>query len=214
MADPNNDLYEYITALENKQKALSDKNNELSESIQASAFGNTEDKTVIHYQLEADNLKMLVQRNLRGDVPKMDGNNVIFIKQNNKEQIPLNDLGVSGVMYIISMYIDKNTFLSNIDLPRMYEILFTLGSNLNDFFYINLTYIGLDTPEKQSKYPLIIKSILDVTEFSLRRAIDGKERESMNSKNINVNQGQGQAQGLQLSPQKVNKFNIFNPSTY
>lgn len=211
------ELKNYIEALEGRQKDLNSRNIELADTLSASSFGNTDDKTLIHYQLEADNLKMLVQRQLRGDTPKMDeAGNVIYIKQTNRDLIPLNELGVAQVMITLSMYIDKNTFLSNLDLPRMYELLFSLGSNLNDFFYINLSAIGLDTPEKQSKYPLIIKSILDVCEFSLRRAIDGQEAKNMNTRNISVNQGNnnGGNQNQMMSPQKIQKFNLFSPSSW
>lgn len=211
------DIYNYIKELENQNAELSNKNVELNGGLSASYFGNQEERTLIHYQLEAEELLERINRQLSGEVPVMDlEGNIDYVKAEDTELITLNDKGKAGVMYILGLYINKNSFLTNLDLNRIYEILYKLGNDLNDFFYCNLTTIGLDTPQKKSKYPLLINSILDAVEFGLRRSIGGAESQRVNEKRI-VTESSGfgrQSPLLSMGSSKPQKFNIFNPKSW
>lgn len=210
------DIYGYIQELEQQNKELNNKNIELSGGIQASYFNNQEERTLIHYQLEAEELLERINRQLSGEIPvKDEEGNIQYVQTENSEIVTLNETGKAGVMYILGLYINKNTFLTTLDLERIYEILYQLGSDLNEFFYCNLTTIGLDTPQKKSKYPLIMNSILNAVEFGLRRSIQGREADRITEKRIvTENTGYNRSQLMSMGQQKTQKFNLFNPRTW
>lgn len=213
MAEEN--IFSILDEMEGRQKALEQQNQDLAEGLQASLFDSKDLATSSsEYFLESERLKAQIERQLRGDIPKHDKGNVYYIKQPNAKLVKLNDLGVSSIMYVISMYIDKNTFRANLKEDRIYEILYYLGLDLNDVLYINLEAFGLDSPEKKAGYSTIIITVLDAIEFALSKAIDGKEAELTSSKNLNLNQGYGNTSRQTLSPQITKKFNILDPSTY
>ena len=135
------------------------------------------------------------------------------------EKKPFNEYGVSELMRIISMYLTKETFLSNYTEERIYEIMTDLGNALADFIFCNYEYLGMDTKFKESKYILIVLNILHTIENCYRRAMGGKESDTIQTKGIiTQNEGFGNFGGMGgmgggRSLQK-NKWNLFNSNTW
>lgn len=115
-----------------------------------------------------------------------------YVEVLDEEKKPLNEYGVAEFMRIISMYITKETFLSNYTEERINEILGDLGDALNNFLYCNYEKMGMDTKFKESKFTILILNILHAIESCYRRAIGGAEQYNLRSRAI-VTQSQGSA---------------------
>lgn len=113
-----------------------------------------------------------------------------YVEVLDEEKKPLNEYGVAELMRIISMYVTKETFLSNYDEMRINEIMGDLGDELNNFLYCNYEKMGMNSKFKESKFSLIILNILHTVESCYRRAIGGAEQGYLRSRAI-VTQSQG-----------------------
>lgn len=129
-----------------------------------------------------------------------------------RSQQNLNDYGVAEIMRIMSMYVTKETFLSNYTEERINEILADLGDALADFLYCNYEKMGMDTKFKESKFSIIVQNLLHVTESCYRRALNGEEMKGLRQRAIvtQTNMGsQNMGGGIQRP-----KRHPFKPSTW
>lgn len=129
-----------------------------------------------------------------------------------KDLIVLNDFGVNSIMLIIGNYIDKNTTLSFYKEERINEILSDLGTELTHFIFCNYEKMGMDTEFKKSKYPMIVLNIIHIIESAYRRALEGREKEIINTANISYTQP-SQTGGLPRAVQR-SKRSWLRPSTW
>ena len=129
------------------------------------------------------------------------------------ERINLNEYGVAEVMNTLSMYINKETFLSWYKEDRINEIMADLGDKLNEFLYINGKKMGLDTEYKKTKYPMMVVTILNVVESAYRRAIMGNENRGTREGIIITQHDNPQSGNLQMQVQKK-KWSAFDKSTW
>ncbi len=151
----------------------------------------------------------------------LEGKNKKFISRGNatkeipdKDRINLNDYGVSEIMNLLSMYINKETFLSWYKEERINEIMADLGDELNKFLLINGKKMGLDTEFKKTKYPLMVVTILHTVENAYRRALMGNENRGTRE-GILITQHQPQ-QGIGGMPMQApkKKWSPFDKSTW
>lgn len=177
--DPN-----ILNDIDIQNKELRNKNAELTQVMVGSAFSNSPDDTLIHYQLETDKILERIEHFLRGDQIKIDGGNVYYEKPTDEKLINFNEYGVSELMRIISMYVTKETFLSNYEEERINEILADLGDAIANFIYCNYEKMGMDTKYKESKYVLIVINILHTVESCYRRALGGEEMKGLRQRAI------------------------------
>lgn len=172
------------------------------------SIGGQSDNLVV-FQLELDNILEKIEHMLRGDILQNDGEGgVDWVKPEDNNLVMLNDYGTQLVMSIISSYLNRNTILSFYDEDRIYEIVFNLGNELADLIYINYEKMGLDTVEKQSRYPLLVMNTLHMVESSYRRALQGNELESLRTARV-VQQSQPLGQH-NVMPQQKKSFSL-NP---
>ncbi len=137
-----------------------------------------------------------------------------YVSVLDEEKKPLNEYGVAELMRIMSMYVTKETFLSQYGEERIYEILGDLGDALNDFMYCNYEKMGMDTKFKESKYILICLNLLHTVESCYRRALGGAEQENIRTRAIvTQNQGFGGG-GMGRSPPVKKKWNPLKPQTW
>lgn len=151
----------------------------------------------------------------------LKGKNKKFVSKGNavkevpdKSRINLNEYGISEIMNALSMYINKETFLSYYKEDRINEILADIGDKLNEFLLINGKLMGLDTEYKKTKYPLMVVTILHTIESAYRRALMGNENRGTRE-GIIITQHQPQAGAGQMPmhvPKK--KFSPFDKSTW
>ena len=131
-----------------------------------------------------------------------------------KSRINLNEYGIAEIMNTLSMYINKETFLSFYKEERINEIMGDIGDKLNEFLLINGRLMGLDTEFKKTKYPLMIITVLHSIESSYRRALLGNENRGTRE-GILITQHQPQ-QGLNQMPMQApkKKWSAFDKSTW
>lgn len=148
--------------------------------IQASSFSGQQDPNLIEYQLELDNILERIEHLLKGHVIKIDGEgNPFYDEPDNSDLKVFNEYGAQFIMSIISSYLNRNTILSNYSEERIREILYAFGYELNESIFKSYEKFGLDTEEKQKRYPIIVMQIVHMIESVYNRALGGQERESL-----------------------------------
>ena len=91
---------------------------------------------LVQWQLELDSILERIEHMLRGDKPQFIGGSLIFVPpKTNKERI-MTDFGVAEVMRILSMYLNRNTILSNYDEETINWKVLDFGINLSDLIYL------------------------------------------------------------------------------
>ncbi len=130
-----------------------------------------------------------------------------------KSRINLNDYGIAEIMNTLSMYINKETFLSFYKEDRINEIMADIGDKLNEFLLINGKLMGLDTEFKKTKYPLMIVTILHSIESSYRRALLGNENRGTRE-GIIITQHQPQMGNIMPMQAPKKKWSPFNKNTW
>lgn len=129
------------------------------------------------------------------------------------EMTNFNQHGVAEFMRILSMYVTKETFLSCYTEERINEIIGDLADALNNFWYCGYEKMGMGTKFKESKYHLMILTVLHTIESCYRRALGGGEQENLRTRSIvTQNQPMG-GMGIRGTVQKP-RFNPFNKSTW
>lgn len=139
-----------------------------------------------------------------------------YIQILDEDKKPLNEYGIAELMRIISMYVEKETFLSYYSEERINEILGDLGDALNNFLYCNYEKMGMDTKFKESRYAIIILNILHLIESCYRRALGGAEQENLRTRAIvTQNQGIG-GNAPNITPHQLNKkkWHPLKPDTW
>ncbi len=212
------DYGEHIAQLE---KASIDKDIKIQElqqgNLSSSQFAPTQNENLIRYQLDTDGILERIEHFLKGDKIKVDKDGGVYYETPEDEDRNFNEYGVNEFMRIISMYLNKETFLSNYDEQRINEIIADLGDALNNFLYCNYEKIGMDTEFKVSKYTLIVLNILHTIESCYRRAIGGAEQ-----MNIRTGRMITQSQPIQGDPYgmghssmvRKKKWSPFDKSTW
>lgn len=211
----NSDTFNF-DSINQQNKELASKNQELQTAIASSAYADQQDQNLIQYQLETDKLLERMEHFLRGDIVKFDEDgNVFYEKPEDPELRNFNDYGVAELMRIFSMYVTKETFLSYYTEERINELLADLGDALADFMYCNYEKIGMDTKFKETKFSLIVLNILHTIESCYRRALGGMEQKNIQTRSIvTQNNSMGQPGGMGMLKQGWSPKNIFNPNRW
>jgi len=199
-------------SIENRNRAA-----QFAYSANQSTFASNQDPNLIEWQLELDNILERIEHLLKGDVLKPDEEgNIIYVPAISDDLKPLNEYGVQFLMNFLSFYLNRNTILSNYDDTRINEILFDLGWELTDQIYLNFEKMGLDTPQKQKRYPVIVLSIVHTIESAYNRAYKGGERESLRTARSVIQSDplgkMNQLPNMNLGKQK--NVSLFRPSTW
>ncbi len=181
---------EYLRNLKEQRDEAVSKTNQMSTATN-SMFSSTQDTNLIEYQLGLDDILERIEHLLRGDVLKQDKKGNIRYEQPtnrdgsvNQELQVLNEYGVQFLMNVVSSYLNRNTILSNYTEERIKEILFNLGNEITDQIYLNAEKMGLDTPERQKRYSIIVMQIVHIVESAYNRAIGGAELDSLRSARV------------------------------
>ena len=180
-----------------------------------SAFGSYQDDNLVKFQLELDNILERIDHLLRGHIISYDKNGSVIWKEPNdvKERV-LSDYGVNEVMRVLNYYINRNLILSNFDEEEIRWKMYDLGVELKDLFYLKAEEMGLDTPDKQKLYPILVRLLVDSVHASYNRALYGGERDSLREAR-HVTQNEAMNQGFtQHHNNQRKELGIFNPRRY
>jgi len=141
-----------------------------------------------------------------------------YIEIPDEEKKPMNEYGVYECMRILSMYVSKETFLSNYTDDRINEIMWDLGRELNKFIYCNYEKMGMDTKFKESKYAMIVLNLLHIIESCYRRALDSSEQEFLRMRSIVTQSQSPSGMGGAMSRPPIGggkkKWHPLKPSTW
>jgi hypothetical protein len=201
----------YTKAMQQQQN---DSRNYASQTL---ISGSSVQDNLIKWQLELDSILERVEHMLRGDKPRFINGNLIFVTTDNDNEKILNDFGVSEIMRILSMYLNRNTILSNYDETTINFKVFDFGNEIADLFFLKYENMGLNTLEKRKLYPMIIRELVDTVHSSYLRALHGGERQSLHEQR-SVNQQETivpQGMGFSVGGQPVmRERSILNPLRY
>lgn len=142
---------------------------------------------LIEWQLEVDSIIERVEHMLRGDDPVFQHGQLFWIKTKDPSKQIFNDEGVAEIIRVLSVYINRNTLMSNYSEEVINLKIYYLGREISDFIYCKYEKIGMNTLDKRKHYPMIVREICDQVHSAYLRALHGMERESLR-KIINVNQ--------------------------
>jgi hypothetical protein len=180
-----------------------------------SGFNTRISDDVARWQLELNDILERAEHILRGDVVKFEDGNIIWKPRDDPENNTFNDYGVQLLMKILSMYINKNTILSDYTAEEINFKVLDFGKRLNDLVFMKYDDIGMDNEDKRKEYTMLIGEMVDLVHSAYARAKDGRERESYR-KMISVqqsNQQQGANVGMPMQmPTKTR--GILNPLRY
>lgn len=172
-----------------------------------SYFPNINQDNLIKWQLELDSILERTEHMLRGDKPKFQNGNLIWIPASNDKERILNEMGVAEIMRILSMYINRNTILSNYDEKTIGFKVYDFGCEVSDFMFLRYDSVGLDDLNKRKLYPIMIRELVDIVHSAYLRALNGGERESLReARQVQQSEAMGQGMGMQ-----VKERGILNP---
>lgn len=93
-------------------------------------------QNLIQWQLELDSILERVEHMLRGDKPRFVNGSLIFVSPENNEDRIFTDFGVSEIMRVLSMYLNRNTILSNYDEETINWKVLDFGNEIADLIYL------------------------------------------------------------------------------
>ncbi len=207
----------YYQQLENQ---LVSKDSELvraNQGMVSSMFSGQQEPNLIEFQLELNDIIERIEMLLRGKVLTTDTEgNTTYEEPKDDDLKPFNEFGVQLLMSIVTSYVNRNTILSNYKEERIYKILYDLGWEIADQIYLNYEKMGMNTPDKMKRYPMIFTQIMHMIESVYMRALHGGERDSLRSARM-VTQNVVSGGGQQMYPNygmKKKRFSIINPFSW
>jgi hypothetical protein len=180
-----------------------------------SGFNTRMSDDVARWQLELNDILERAEHILRGDIVKFEDGNIIWKPRLDPENNNLNDYGVQLIMKILSMYINRNTILSDYEAEEINFKVLDFGKRLNDLIFMKYDDIGMDNEDKRKEYTMLVGEMVDLVHSAYARAKDGRERESYR-KMISVQQSNQQQGGMMGMPMQmpVKTRGILNPNRY
>jgi len=179
--------------------------------------GQLNQDNLIKWQLELDSILERVEHILRGDKPRMVNGNMLFVPADKDEEKIFNDYGVAEIMRVLTMYLNRNTILSNYDEETINWKVMDFGYEVSDLIFLKYEEMGLDNLEKRKRYPMIVRELVDAVHSGYLRALNGGERDSLRqartisqSENIPPMGGMGGMPGYGLPRER----SVLNPMRY
>ena len=185
-------------------------------SAQTSPFAFDPQENMIKWQLELDNILERTEHILKNHIIKFtrDGHTIWEPNPDASGRI-LNDHGVQEVMKVLSMYLNRNTILSDYSEEEIRYKVYDFGKELSDLFFMKYEDFGLTTIELRQHYPMIIRQIVDIIHSAYKRAYHAGERTSLR-------EARSLQQTEQIVPQQLNpatggmrkERGLLNPGRY
>ena len=166
-------------------------------AMQSSAFQYNPTDNLIKWQLELNDILERAEHILKEDVVVVENNNVSWKPNPNPERRIFNEYGVHEIMRVLSMYINRNTILSDYEPEEIEYKVFDFGLEMSNLIFMKYEMFGLDTLEKRKNYSILVREIVDIVHSSYKRALYGGERESLRT-------ARQISQAENLSPQGIN----------
>ena len=191
--------------------------NDPRRNSQHSSFAIKPSEDLIKLQLEMNDILEKAEHVLKGDIVKFEDGNLIWAKNPFPENNTLNDDGVQLIMKTLSMYLNRNTILSDYDPQEIREKVYDFGREVNALIFMKYEEMGINTEDKRKEYPMLVRELVDVVHSAYNRAKDGAEKRSLREM-ISIQQSHSSmAQGgVTVNPtgQPQKSRGILNPMRY
>lgn len=174
----------YIQELENKLIEVTQSGQQQIPNAQM--FNNGQKQNLVEWQLDFGEELGRIEHHLRCDIIVTDPSTKqrVWAKNPNSKFVVFNDQGVNDLVREITMFLNKNTVLSNYREDQIAERVRQFGHELRALIYNNYEEYGVDNEYKQNNYPIMVITILAMIESAYRRSINGEERRDLNSARI------------------------------
>lgn len=189
------------------------------QNSQISSFSSKANEDIIKWQLELNDILERAEHILRGDIPKFREGHIVWEENPNPENNPLNNVGVQEVMKILSMYINRNTILSDYANEEINYKVYDFGRAINNLIFMRDFEFGMDTEEKRKNYEMLVTELKDIVHSAYKRALDGAEKRSLREM-INVSQATstsaqlGNGVTINAQGQAQRERGLLNPMRY
>ncbi len=174
-------------------KGVSNSNNT---SNSYSSFGMKNSDDIARWQLELNDILERAEHVLKGDVVVFENGELVWKENPNPQNNTLNKYGVQLCMKLLSMYINRNTILSDYKEDEIRYKVLDFGKRINDLIFLKYEEMGMDTEEKRKEYAALVGSMTDIVHSAYARAKDGRERDSYR-KMISVSQSNSNNNAMQ-----------------
>jgi len=91
---------------------------------------------LIQWQLEMDSILERVEHMLRGDKIDYSRGSAVWVKAKNNEEKVFTDAGVAEIMRTLSIYLNRNTILSNYDAQTIDQKMFDFGKEISNLIFL------------------------------------------------------------------------------
>ena len=191
-------------------------NNNNTKTANTMVSGQINQDNLIKWQLELDSILERIEHILRGDQPTMVNGNMIFVPASKDAEKIFNNYGTAEIMRILSMYLNRNTILSNYDEETINWKVLDFGFEVSDLIFLKYEDMGLDTLEKRKRYPMLVRELVDTIHSALLRALNGGERDSLRqARQITQSENiMGQAVGMMPMGMPSKERGFLNPMRY
>jgi hypothetical protein len=179
--------------------------NTSSRNNNISTFSTKANDDIVRWQLELNDILERAEHILRGDVPKIENNEIFWSPNPFPEDNALNEKGIQEIMKRLAMYVNRNTILSDYSNEEIHIKVFDFTRELNNLVYTDYDNFGMDNENKRKNYPMLIKEIEDIVHSTYKRALDGAEKRSLREM-ISISQATNQ----NLNPYNQNGMNDNN----
>lgn len=207
---------EYIQKLETayEQEKTQRENYEVQMGKQSSMYGDNQDTNLIQWQLELDNILERIDHLLRGHTLEFDKDgNLLWQEPKDENQVIMNEYGVQEILRILSLYLNRNTILSNYSEETISDKVYDFAMEVSDLLYMKYEDFGLVTESKRKLYPIIIRMLVDVIHSAYLRAYNGGERQSLREAR-HVSENLSPQSQMPFQQSRTSTFNVFKPKTW
>lgn len=169
---------------------------------------------LVKWQLELNDILERAEHILREDVVQVENGNIIWKGNPTPERRIFSEYAVQEILRVLSMYINRNTILSDYEPAEINDKVFDFGKEVNDLVFMKYEDFGLTTLEKRKNYPMLIRQLIDIVHSAYKRALYGAEKESLRTarsimqqeqlapSNVNIHTGEQKASRGLLNPMR------------
>jgi len=189
------------------------------QNSQLSSFATRQDENIIRWQLELNDILERAEHILRGDVPKFREGHIVWEANPHPQLNALNEQGVAECMKVLSMYINRNTILSDYDNAEINIKVFDFSRAINNLIFMRDTEFGMDTEDKRKNYEMLVTELKDIVHSAYKRALMGAEKRSLRemisvSQSTNTTSQLGGGVTVNQNGQPQKERGILNPWRY
>ena len=183
-------------------------------SYQNSTFQYNPSDNLVKWQLELNDILERAEHILKEDVVVVENGNIIWKPNPTPEKRIFSEYAVQEILRVLSMYVNRNTILSDYEPKEINDKVFDFGKEINDLVFMKYEDFGLTTIEKRKNYPMLIRQLIDIVHSAYKRALYGAEKDSLRTArsimqqeqlsqpNINVHTGEQKKERGLLNPMR------------